>query len=213
MADEVKVELKKLPANVFNKAKQMLPKTTWHAAVKVQDGDKVAYELDGTNGNDNDVTVTITAEGKMVEWDVKLSDPTKTPAIVQEALTKKWPAFTLTESHLIHTGEDLKGPKDGEHVFDIHGTRAQGKRVSAQVSPKGEILEFVNEADLARVPQAVKVALKAKYPNYKEDTVYVVNENDKIIGFKYEGKGPKGRERTVLVSPDGKHVELVEEPD
>ena len=213
MPDEIKIELDKLPPIVLNKAKQLLPKTTWHSAVKLQDNGKIAYELDGSTAKDDDVTLTITAEGKIVEWDVKLSDPTKTPAKVLDAVKKKWPKFELMESHLLRLGEDLKNRADGDHLYDLYGTRMKGRNVNAQVSVDGELLEFVNELSLERVPKAVSDALTAKHPRFTADTVYAISENDTIIGYKYEGKGPKGREKSYYITADGKHVELVEDQD
>lgn len=213
MADEVTVELEKLPGIVRSKAKQLLPEAKWHGAVKVQEGDKTAYELDGTNGEKNDVTVTITAEGKIVECDENLIDPeTKTPPRVLKAVRKKWPKFEVTESHLIRLGEDLKGSADGNHVYDLHGIRGQEKNVHVQVSADGELLEWTNELPLGKVPERVKSALERDRRRFKPDTVFAISEKDNvIIGYRYEGKSPKGLEKSFFVSADGKHVEQVDE--
>ncbi|MEY4393023.1 MAG: hypothetical protein RL595_272 [Planctomycetota bacterium] len=211
MADETIIEIEKVPPVVLNKASQVFGKTVWHKAVEVQNDDgKIAYELDGTNVVNNEVTVTITKEGKMVEYDILLKDPTKTPSKVLGAVQKKWPNFKLDESRLLCLGEDLKSQNDGERLYDLSGKRAK-KNVQAQVSNDGEILEFVNEWELEKVPKIVSDALnKAKGEVFTADTVYVINENNRTIGFKFEGKGPKGLSKCFFVTTDGKRVERVD---
>lgn len=213
MPDEAIVDVKKLPPVVLNKANLVFGKTTWHAkAVEVRNDDgKLAYELDGISNGKDEVTVTITNDGKMVEYDIYLSDPTKTPAKVLDALKMKWPGFVATESHLLCLGEDIRNQKDGERLYGVSGKRHK-KNVQAQVSSDGEILEFVNEWELGKAPKIVSDALdKAKGGVFTADTVYVINEKNKIIGFKFEGKGPKGLSKCFFVTPDGKRVERVEE--
>src|SRR5262249_577979 len=60
-------------------ADRILPKGTWHSAVKVVDGKNVAYELDGSDGKDRDVTALVTAEGKVVEVETELNKPANVP--------------------------------------------------------------------------------------------------------------------------------------
>ena len=213
MPDEIIVDLSKIPVVVLNKAKQVFDKTKWLSAVKVKNDDgKIAYELDGTiNGSKDEVTVTITNDGEMVEYDINLSYLTKTPPKVLEAVKMKWPGFILSESHLLCLGEDIKKQENGERLYELFGKRGKFN-VQAQVSIDGEILEFVNEWGLNTTPKTVSDALdKAKGDVFKADTVYVINKDKKTIGFKFEGKGPKGHSKCFFVTVDGKRVERVEE--
>ncbi|MCY2941253.1 MAG: hypothetical protein NTV50_06245 [Planctomycetota bacterium] len=212
MLDETIIDLKDIPPVVRNKANLVFDKMKWLSAVKVQNDDsKIAYELDGINNGKDEVTVTITNAGKMVEYDVFLSDPTTMPSKILEAVKMKWAGFILDEAHLNCLGEDIENQKDGERLYNLSGKRHK-KNVQAQVSSDGEILEFVNEWDLDKVPKIVSDALdKAKPGVFKADAVYAINEKNKIIGFKFEGKGPKGLSKCFFVTPDGKRVERVEE--
>ena len=212
MPDEKIVDLKKMPPVVLNKANLVFDKTKWLSAVEVQTDDgKKAYELDGTiNGSKDEVTVTITNDGKMVEYDINLSDLTKTPPKVLAAVKMKWPGFILSESHLLCLGENIKKQEDGEILYELSGKRHK-KNVQAVVSIDGEMLEFVNEWELDKAPKIVSDALdKAKGDVFKADTLYVINEKNKIIGFKFEGKGPKGLSKCFFVTIDGTRVERVE---
>lgn len=212
MPYEIVVDLSKIPLVVLKKARLVFDKTKWLSAVKVENDDsKIAYELDGINNGKDEVTVTITNDGKMVEYDVNLSDLNKTPSKVLEAVKDKWPIFKLVESHLHFLGEDIKNQKDGECLYELFGKRGKFN-VQAQVSIDGEILEFVNEWEIGKVPEKVTDALnKVKGDVFKADTVSAINEKNKIIGFKFEGKGPKGLSKNFFVTSDGKRVERVEE--
>jgi len=212
MPDEKIVDLKKMPSVILNKANLVFDKTKWLSAVEVQtDNGKIAYELDGINNGKDEITVTIKNDGIMVEYDINLSDLTKTPPKVLEAVKMKWPGFILSESHLLCLGENIKKQEDGEILYELSGKRHK-KNVQAVVSIDGEILEFVNEWELDKAPKIVSDALdKAKGDVFKADTLYVINEKNKIIGFKFEGKGPKGLSKCFFVTVDGKRVERVEE--
>ena len=204
------VDLKKVPKAVMGAANRILPKATWHSAVKVVDDKQTAYELDGSDGKDRDVTVMITEEGKVVEFETELKKAANVPEKVLAAVKARWPKFTPTETHLIRQGKDLRGPKDGDHVYDMRGTIAKGRDVHVQVSAGGDILESTVEVPLDKVPAVVTDALKKARPKFEIGTAYALREDKKLIGYHFEGKGPKGRDRTISVTPDGKQVEVVE---
>lgn len=212
MPDEKIVDLKKMPSAILNKANLVFDKMKWLSAVEVQtDDNKIAYELDGINNGKDEITVIITNDGKMVEYDINLSDLTKTPPKVLGAVKMKWPGFILSESHLLCLGENIEKQENGEILYELSGKRHK-KNVQAVVSIDGEILEFVNEWELDKAPKIVSDALdKVKGDVFKADTLYVINEKNKKIGFKFEGKGPKGRSKCFFVTVDGKLVERVEE--
>lgn len=207
---EEKVDLKQVPKVVMDAARRIGPKTTWHSAVKVEDANKIAYELDGSDGKDRDVTVMITAEGKVVEIDTELKNPANVPDKVLAAVRAKWPKFTPTETHQLRQGKDLQGDKDGDYVYDMRGTIAKGRDIQVQVEADGDILESTVEVPLEKVPAVVTDALKKARPKFEIGTAYALREGGKLIGYHFEGKGPKGRDRTISVTPDGKQVEVVE---
>jgi hypothetical protein len=222
-ADELKFD--KLPKVVKDAAQRILPKATWLSAVKVEDGGKTAYEVDGEDGKDRDVTLMITADGKVVECEIELKMAKNVPAKVLKAVTDRWPRFEPTETHVIRQGDNLKSLMDGERVYDMRGTLPKGKakakgkgkdkdndrEIQVQVSEDGKILESIVELpDDDKVPNEVLAALKKARPKFEYGTIYVLREEGKLIGYHFEGKGPGGRDRTISVTPDGKHVEVVE---
>jgi hypothetical protein len=207
---EENVAVSKLPKVVRDGAERILPKATWHSAVKVVDDKSVAYELDGSDGKDRDVTILVTAEGKVVEVETELKKPANVPAKVLKAVKDKWPRFEPTETHHIRQGKDLRGHDDGDHVYDMRGTIAKGRDIQVQVGENGDILESIVEVPLEKVPAAVTAALKKARPKFEIGTAYALREEEKLIGYHFEGTGPKGRDRTISVTPDGKQVEVVE---
>ena len=60
------VDLSNVPRAVMGAAERILPRATWHSAIKVVDDERVAYEIDGSDGRGRDVTVMVTAGGKVV---------------------------------------------------------------------------------------------------------------------------------------------------
>jgi len=209
-AAEESVPLNKLPKAIKDAAERILPKGTWHTVVKVVDEKNIAYELDGSDGKDRDVTVMVTAQGKVVEVETQLKKPANVPAKVLATVQAKWPKFTPTETHEIRQGKDLQGLKDGDYVYDMRGTIAKGRDIQVQLTADGEILESTVELPLDKVPAVVTAALKKAKPNFEIEAAYAIREADKLIGYHFEVKGPKGRDRTISVTPDGTQVEIVE---
>lgn len=224
-AERKDVELKDVPKNVTDAANDYVSahfklKVEWLSAVRIEDEEpgkkkarkKVAYELDGRRKGDLDVTLVITEAGKVTEVDRELKDLTRVPAKALTAVKDKWPMFDLKEAHTIHQGEDLANPKaQRDTVYDLRGTVGKKARdLELQVSADGAILEYTVEMPEKKWPEEVTKALDAKRPKFKYDTVLALHEGDKIIGYHFLGKGPKGKEITISISPDGKHIEVVE---
>src|SRR5207302_9788608 len=57
------IKLADVPANVKKGADKAVPKAKWKEAFKHEEKGKIIYELDGTIGKDNHVTVELTADG------------------------------------------------------------------------------------------------------------------------------------------------------
>lgn len=174
---------------------------------------KFAYEFDGARGKGLELTLVVTEEGKVIEVEKQLKDTTKVPADALAAVTKRWPNFAATTAYEILQGSDLSNPKVArDTVYDLRGNvgKKGGRDFHVQVSEKGDITEWTIEVQLANVPAAVTNALKERRPNFTVVTAFALHEPKEIIGYHFEGTLPKGKEITVSVSPDGKHVEAVE---
>lgn len=209
------IDVKDVPEKVKAAAERMLPKATWLTAIKIEEGKgkdkKVAYEMDGTDGKERRVTVMVSDAGKVVEEETMMKDPANVPKKAMEAVTKRWPNFTASEAYHIRQGEDLKNLKDGDHLYDLRGAvgKKGEKEFHVQVSDDGEILEWTVEVPTEKVPKEVMDALKKARPKFEIVTAYALHEPKEVIGYHFTGKGPKGREKTISVSPDGKQVSLV----
>lgn len=208
------IDLKNVPKVVMVAAVNLMPQgTTWLAAIKHEEGEgkdkKVAYELDGTDGKDRKVTVTVTEAGDVVEEETVMKDPANVPKKVMDAVTTRWKNFTASEAHLIRQGKSLKKLSDGDHVYDLRGTvgKKGDKEFHVQVEDDGTILEYTVEVDEDKVPKEVTDALTKAHPKFKIGTAYKLVEGKEVIGYHFESKG--SRHRTISVSPDGKQVESV----
>lgn len=204
-----------------NRAIGREPNARWLWAGKVEDSGKTAFELDGKDTDKRDVTVLVTAAGAVVECETELKNPARdVPAKVLNAVKAfrpVWKNFKPTEAQEIRQGDNLKGPKDGDRVYDLRGTiGAKERDIQVQVTAEGEVLEAVVEvADSKNVPDVVTRALKKAKPKFKWGAVYAIHEytgrgkKESLIAYQFEGEGPKGRDRTISVSSDGKQVEIV----
>ncbi len=231
-AETTDIDLKDVPKVVKDAAEDCVKdhfklKVEWLSAVKIEEEEeatgkkkpqkKVAYELDGRRKGDLDVTLMVTAAGKVIEVEKEIKDVDNVPAPVIAAVKKKWPAFTkVKEAHHIRQGKDLMNPKEESHVvFDLQCVLGKKDRdLKVQVSASGELLESTTEMLEAKWPDVVTKALDDRNAKKKVDlkivTVFVLREGDKIIGYHAECTKPKGGEVTLSVSTDGKHIEVIE---
>lgn len=211
LGDDIEVPLAELPKAVKDAAERILPKATWLSATKIVEEDRQAFELDGRDGRKRDVTILVTSYGQVVEWETELKDPANVPEKVLKTVKDRWPRFEPSETHHIRQGKDLRSNDDGDHVYDMRGTIIKDRYIELQVAADGAILESVVEVPMDKVPDIVTSALKKARPRFEVGTAYAIREDKVLIGYHFEGKGPKGRDRTISVTPDGKQVEVVEE--
>jgi len=209
------VKLADVPKAVKEAAGRVVPGAEWIWAGKIDQDGKTAFELDGKDDKKRDVTVTVTADGKVVECETELKDATNVPKKVLDAVKKKWPHFTAKETQEIRQGEDLTDHKDGDYVYDMRGALGSKERdITVQVTADGEILESTVEVALDRVPKVVLDALKEKRSKFQIGTAYAVrkklDKKEELIAYHFEGEGAKGRDLTISVTPDGKRVEVIE---
>lgn len=201
------VQLDELPSPVKTARDRIFPKAKWYTAVKIEEENKIAFEIDGTTEKDADVTLLITDKGHVVEVETKMKSLDDVPTKAMTVVKDRWPKFVLTEAYEIHQGENLKNATDGTLIYDLRGQIVKGRDITVQVSAEGEILESVVEIPKDKVPKEVLNALIMAHPKYKISVVYAIREKDTIIGYQFEGKGAKGHDKSISVSADGKTVE------
>jgi hypothetical protein len=93
--DDEAIKLSDVPAAVRKAADKAAPKATWTGATKETDEGKTIYSLSGTipvGGEDREVAVDVTAEGKVLEVEVQIPLKSVDPRIL--GLVKaKYPKF------------------------------------------------------------------------------------------------------------------------
>jgi hypothetical protein len=213
---------KGVPKAVKEAAEKMEKDATWLHVEKVTEADpggkdRVAYEFDGTDGKDRQYTLTVTADGKVVESETVLKKAANVPAKVLKAVQDKkeaWKEFAPTETHKILRGKDLNDPKEKvDTFFDMKGSVGKKDRdFHVQVAEDGTIIEYTVEIPAKMVEKRVTEDAMKKIKGREKftyDVVFELVEGEKVIGYNFEGKGPKGRPRMLFVSADGKQLELV----
>jgi hypothetical protein len=125
----------------------------------------------------------------------------KVPKKVMDAVKARFPGAKITK-----VGKETA---DGKVVYDIELT-SKGRKYEMDIQADGTVLEVEKELRGKEVPDAVRKALRAKYPKAK---IKVVMEVNKVMGKKevpdhyeviLETAGKK--EVEVTVSLDGKTV-------
>jgi len=212
------VALKKVPAAVMAAANKIAPGVRWTDAYEdVEDG-QIVYELEGEGAMERDVSVDVTAAGKvtLVESEMELSD---VPAAVTAAVIGRIPTFTAVAAYAIRRGSDLAGGEAGEKAFALDGTDDKDREVSFETTAEGKIVSLDREIGVGEVPVVVMTALAAKVPQFKAAAAHEIHDRDSLTGYVLEGtrpaklKGKKGQakggeEINVFVSADGTEVEV-----
>lgn len=128
-----------------------------------------------------------------------------------------------------------KQTDDGEVTYELAGVTDKKRLVTVEVDVDAEIVEVNRELDANDVPKPVLTAFRGKFPRAQIDAVFEVLQDDEIVGYEFnctrprkpakgkggrgkgKGKGKRGKpmdeEVTVIVSPDGKSVEIEGEDD
>jgi hypothetical protein len=122
----------------------------------------------------------------------------KLPKAVVEAVKAKFPKAELVSAE--------KENEDGKIVYEV-AIKNEGSRIEVIVTPEGKILVVEKEIESKDVPQAVKEALKKKYPEATVKKIEEIIKNDKTEA--YEFLLVTGKKKTVEVkfAPDGKFLE------
>jgi uncharacterized protein YpmB len=132
-ADEKKIDLAKVPAVVRQAAEKAAPGVKFTAASKETEKGKTTYELEGRNAQDREVTVEVTAAGKVLEVETEI-ELNEVPKVVSNALKAKMPGFQAIEASTIH--------KDGKLVwYGFEGKNAKGEELDVLVSPDGKTVK------------------------------------------------------------------------
>ncbi len=138
-----KIDVKDVPRIVMKTVTSKFPKFDAERVHEVYSGTDIldlakadlTYELDGKGGKGHDVTVTLTAEGKLI--DVKREvDMKAVPRVVSEALAKKFPMFKPAIAHSVSEGEGITG-----YLF-VGDFRKEAKETLVFVSADGKEVEI-----------------------------------------------------------------------
>jgi hypothetical protein len=209
-AADTKTPLKDVPDKIKDAASRAAPKAQWIEAFKVEEEGKLAFELDGTDPKNREITVLVTADGKAIEVETELRNK-KVPDNVLAAVRDRWPKFELDEAYEIRHGENLQGRDDGAISYDLKGNIVKDRYLRVEVSAAGKFIESVLELPSEKVPRELIEAIHKKWQRFKVDVVYVIREERVLTGYEVVGKRPKDDEsRTVLVSADFSTVEFIE---
>lgn len=133
-ADEVKIDLDKVPAAVTAAVKKRFPKAEAVEAAKETDGDKTVYEVTVKDGGTK-IDVTLTPQGviTMIERTIAAK---ALPKAVTDTLAEKYPkaAFKIVE--------EVIAVKDGKESLDYYETlleTADKKLVEVEITADGKI--------------------------------------------------------------------------
>lgn len=134
--DDVEINLKRVPPRLMQVAEKAVPGVHWKTAFRNEEDGEVTYEIEGVDSKKRDVTVTITAEGKLEEIETEIP-VAEVPAVVMKALRARFPRLEIVavteiqEEHKV-AGYDFEGtrPKDGK-TFGIYVT-SDGKMVHVE---------------------------------------------------------------------------------
>ena len=197
-ADSTEIKLSDVPEVVRRAADQGAPNVIWVSATKHEEGKDVSFELGGKNGKQRDVSVTVTANGKVeqIQTEMAFDD---LPAAVSRAALAAVPKFGATDVYEVREGKDL--------YYSLEGQDALRRPVSLYVSTDGKVDEVSTEVTDRDVPKAVLKGLTATFPRFTATAYYEVRKDGKVDRYDIEGHGPKGAdERTESFRPDGKHI-------
>jgi hypothetical protein len=210
------VALEKVPDVVKKAASEVAPIVNWSGAYQDTDEGQVVYELEGEDAQERDVTVVVTAAGKVttVEMETSLNE---VPQAVTAAVTAKLPKFQATAAYAIRRGTDLARVEPAERAYALDGTEGNEREVSIEVTHEGKITSLEREIAIADLPATVMDALKKHMPMFRGTTAFEISEADGLTGYMVDGiRGAKGKkakasaEVSVFVSADGKEVQVVE---
>jgi uncharacterized protein YpmB len=135
-SDDVEISLKHVPAHLKDAATKAAPGVHWKTAFKnVEDGE-TTYEIEGLDRKNREVTVTITADGKVEEIETEITEA-DTPSVVMKALKAKFPGLQI-----VSVTEIQEAHKEGHKVvgFDFEASHATDdkKTVGIYVSADGK---------------------------------------------------------------------------
>jgi uncharacterized protein YxeA len=106
----------------------------------------------------------------------------------------------------------VRSEEDKTVTYELEGTDAKGRYVWVELTDKGVVNEVQTEVKYADSPKEVREALEKKFPRFKVETTYMVEEKGKVTRYDFEGKRPRDKEEiTITVSADGKTVEVYDE--
>lgn len=142
-AEEVKVELDKLPKAVLETVKKRFPKAELKEAAKETDGDKVEYEVSLVDGKTK-YDVMLTPAGKLTLIE-KTIDAKDLPEAVTKAIEEKYPKAKIAIAE-----EMYKVGEDGKESLSYYETlidTADKKKFGLEIGADGKIIKTEDKSN------------------------------------------------------------------
>ena len=136
--------------------------------------------------------------------DEKKIDVDDLPKAVVKAAKKAFPEAKIVGA--------AKETEDGETVFEVM-MKLDGKSIDLAIDDDGEIEEVEKEIEVEDLPKAVIKAAKKKFPEGKIGKVEEVSDEDDVVVYELAISTKGGKTIEVVMSPNGKILEGVEEED
>lgn len=125
------------------------------------------------------------------------ADENNTPAAVKEAFAKAYPEAADVEYE--------RETKNGKAVYEVE-FKHQGQDMEALYTAEGTLLRIEVEIGVDTLPEPVRKALAATFPNARpKDAERLMNPDGTVFGYEVELKAG-GVETTVELDSDGKIV-------
>jgi len=136
--EETVIPFDKVPEEILNKAKNLLPEAQFKTAnIETEDDGTQTYEIQGILADGRKVEVDVLENGKIEEFEVEFTQDL-VPGAVLKALEKKLPDFEITYIEASHSASK-KVIK-----YEFVGTLA-GKKLDVEVSADGRKIELADQ--------------------------------------------------------------------
>jgi putative PepSY-like beta-lactamase-inhibitor len=152
-------------------------------------GGTVTYEAAFPVGTDDERTVTVAGDGRLLQADVELAE---TPAAVQKTITTQ-----LSDATLDGIEKNLEGD---ETTYEVDFTTKAGQEKSMSIDQEGTLLSL--ELTLEETPPAVQAAIKTQVADGKLDQIEK-SFDDEAVSYDVAATTKAGKERNFTLAADG----------
>lgn len=138
-ADEQKINLARVPAVVKQAAARAVPEATFDEAYQETEKGRTVYTLDGTNRQGRDISIDVSAEGRVLEVTTEIP-LTQVPKIVINAVRARVRGFRPSDASVI--------TEEGKVTwYELEGKSAGGAEIDLLVSPDGRTVREAEDDD------------------------------------------------------------------